>query len=128
MLQDLDGAHDLRFVLVIDQHQVGRDRHLAVGEGVERVDDLLGIGAARHLDLDFDLLGGIVGDGADLDLVFTRGIFDRGDELFGIRTEGYVADYDALGVGGVELGAHQHFAIAVIVFGEIGEAASWEVG
>ena len=38
VLEDLGGGHHLGFALRVDEHQVGRDRQLAVGEGVESVD------------------------------------------------------------------------------------------
>ena len=128
VLEQLGGAGQLRFVLFVDEHQVRRDRHLAVGEGVEGVNHLLGVGAAGQLDLDLDLFGGKVADGGNLDLVLAGGILDRIDQIFGGGAVGNVANDDALGISGIEPGTHQHLAVAIFVLGDVDLATGEEIG
>ena len=76
VLQDFSGAHDLRPIVFVDQHQVGRKRQLAVGEGVECIHDLLGVGPARGSLISISTsFSRVVADGTDFDLVFARSIF-----------------------------------------------------
>ena len=74
--QDLAHAHEVG-LLVPDDAGVGRNRHLAVGEGVERVDRLVRRFVGRHLHDDLHVLGRVVDHAADLDLALLVGLDDR---------------------------------------------------
>ena len=74
--QDFAHAQEMGFLLP-DDAGVGRDRNLAVGEGVEGVDGFVARLVGRNLDDDFDLVGRIVVDLPDFDLALVVGLDDR---------------------------------------------------
>ncbi len=126
ILNDLRDRHRDR-VAVADDKKVDRYRHLAVGEGVQRVDDVLGVDSARQRKLDLDVLGGEVVDAGYLDLVLLGRCLYRSDETLGRGTERYFANEDALRITGVELRPHQHLPVAVLIVRDIDEASGREV-
>jgi len=73
--QDLFHPHEVGFVAV-DDAGVGGDRHLAVGEGIEGVDGLVGRHARRQVDDDLHMLGRVVVDLLHLDLALVVGLDD----------------------------------------------------
>ena len=89
--QDLRNPEEVR-LLVPDDARVRGDRHLAVGEGVERVDGLVRRLVGRDLNDDFDLVGRIVVDLSDLDLALVVGLNDRILDRLGGRGIGNLGD------------------------------------
>ena len=89
-LEDVADAEELRLVvaglrIAHDDAGGGVELHLAAGEDVELLDDLLRLAALREMDEDLDLVGGVVVDVLDLDLALGVGGEDRLDERFGGR-------------------------------------------
>ena len=117
-------------LLVPDDAGVGRDRHLAVGEGVERVDRLVRRLVGRHLHDDLDLFGRVVVDLADLDLALFVGLDDRLLDRLGGRGVGDLGDGQRPLVDLRDAGAHLHGAApqAVVVAAHVGHAARREIG
>ena len=103
---------------------------LAGGEDVELLDELLGVGALGQVDEDLNLFGGIVVDVADLELALGVGGEDRLDERLGGGAEGQLGDGEQVLRAHLDAGADLHLSatLAVVVFGEVGDAAGGEVG
>ena len=118
---ELDGP------VVADDDDAAGEADLAVGEGVERVDELLGFHAGRGADLDFHVLAGEVVDGLDLDLAFARGVLDGGGEGLGGDAGRQLLDDDGGLVLDLDLGAHGHAAFAVLIIPRVHQAAGGEV-
>ena len=127
--QDLRNPEEVR-LLVPDDARVRGDRHLAVGEGVERVDGLVRRLVGRDLNDDFDLVGRIVVDLSDLDLALVVGLDDRILDRLGGRGIGYFGDGERAFVDLRNLGAHLHRPApqAVVIAAHVGHAARREVG
>jgi hypothetical protein len=84
-LEDVADAEEDGFVVAgvgvaDDDAGGGVELHLAAGEDVELLDDLVGLGALREVDEDLDLVGGVVVDVLDLDLALGVGGEDGLDE------------------------------------------------
>ena len=117
-------------LLLPDDAGVRRDRHLAVGEGVKRVDGLVGRLVGRDLNDDLHLVGRIVVDLADLDLALFVGLDDRLLDRLGGRRIGDLGDGQRALVDLRNAGADLHGAAAqtVVVAAHVGHAARREVG
>ena len=126
VLQHLGDGHDTRQV-TIDDEERHRDRHLAVGEGIQGIHHVSGIDAAGQLDLYLDILGGEVLDGGNLHLVLARRIFDGVDQRFRRRAVRNLAHDDTLLVRGIEPGPHEDLTVAVFVVGHVHHAAGGKV-
>ncbi len=124
---DLAYRHDRRHVVPYDEGIDG-NRVLAVGKGVERIDNILGVLTPCELYLDLHLVRREVVDGGYLQLVLLRRRLDGGDEALGGRTEGELTDDDPLGIGCVQPRPHENLADAVLVIGDVDKAAGKEVG
>lgn len=117
-------------LLVFDHADVGRYGQFAIGEGVERLLDGLGVGSGGQIDKDLDDVGGIILDALDFDLALFVGRDDRIDQAgsrlakrkFGDGELEFAALFDA----GANFDATT--ALAVVVFGHVGDAAGREVG
>jgi len=123
---DLGDAHHRRAALA-DYRQVDRDRHRAVGVHEERLPGLLRVVAAGRHDFDFDLLGGVVVDAGDFDLVLFGRLLDRGDQALGGGGGRNFAD-DQLAAVDVDLRPEGDLAVAVLVFADIHHPALLEIG
>ena len=117
-------------LVVLDHAGRRRKLHLAVGEDVELLDDLLGLAALRQVDQDLDLVGRVVVDVLDLDLALGVGGQDRLDQRLGRRAEGQLGDREEGLAAHLDLRPDLHLAaaLAVVVLGEVGDAAGREVG
>ncbi len=82
------------------------------------------------MDEDLDGVGGVVVDVLDLDLALRVGGENRLDERDGRGAVGQLGDGDLVFAAGLHLGADFYFsaALAIVVVGEIGDAARWEIG
>ncbi len=127
--QDLAHAHEVG-LLVPDDAGVGRNRHLAVGEGVERVDRLVRRLVGRHLHDDLHVLGRVVVHAADLDLALLVGLDDRLLDRLGGRRIGNFGNGQRPFVDLRYLGAHLHHPApqAVVVARHVDHAARRKVG
>ena len=127
--QDLRNPEEVR-LLVPDDARVRGDRHLAVGEGVERVDGLVRRLVGRDLNDDFDLVGRIVVDLSDLDLALVVGLDDRILDRLGGRGIGNLGDGKRPFVDLRNLRPHLHRAAAkaVVIAAHVGHAARREIG
>ena len=92
MAQHVADGEELRFV-VLYHTAVGRDIHLAVGEGIEGVECLVGRHSRGEVHLYLDLGGSVVIHLARLYLTLLDGLEDRVDESGGGLAERYLA-YD----------------------------------
>ena len=129
MAQHVAHGEEARLV-ILDDAAVGRDINLAVGEGIEGIDGLVGRCAGCELYLNLHVTGRHVDDAAGLDLPFFDGLGDgvlQGSGRFG---EGHLADDECLVVELVDLGtdAHHAAALPVVVFAHVDGAAGGEVG
>ena len=117
-------------LLVVDDAAVGRHAQLAIGEGVERVDGLVGRHARRQVHLYFHLFGREVVRLAYLDFALLAGADDALDELARGSAVGDFADDKRLVVQFAYLGAYLHHAapLAVVVTAHVDGAARGEVG
>ena len=97
-------------LLVVDDAAVGRHAQLAIGEGVERVDGLVGRHARRQVHLYFHLFGREVVRLAYLDFALLAGADDALDELARGSAVGDFADDKRLVVQFAYLGAYLHHA------------------
>ena len=77
--QHVAHSKELRFV-VLDDTAVGRDIHLAVGKGIERVDGLVRRNSWCQMHLNLHLGRGEVSHVACLDLTLLNGFGDAFDE------------------------------------------------
>ena len=114
----------------VDDAAVGRDADLAVGEGVERVDGLVGRGARRQVYQYLYAAGGEVLHFADFDFPLLAGFHDGvayARHGLSIRN---LLDGKRLVVYLLYLGTHAHAAaaLAVVVFGDVDAAARLKVG
>ena len=127
--QHVADGEEARFV-VLDDAAVGRDIDLAVREGIEGVDGLVGRGARGELYLNLHVTGCHVDDAAGLDLAFLDGFGDGVLQSGGCFGERHFADDKRLVVELVDLGTDTHHAAAlpVVVFAHVDGTAGGEVG
>ena len=127
--QQVAHAHEVRLV-VVDDTAVGRDAHLAVGEGIEGIDGLVGRGTGYEVNQYLGMLGRIVVDLANLDFPLLLRFEYRLDERRGGLAVGYLDDGEGAVVELLDFGTHLHAAapLAVVVFGHVDEAAGLEIG
>ena len=127
LAQNLRHGH-LNGPIVLDDDNAAGDGDFAIGEGVEGIDQLIGAHAAGSLDLDLDLLGGVIVDALDLDFALARGVFDRADQRIGGGRGRDFLDDDGGLVLDFDPGADLDFAGAILVAAGIHEAAGLEIG
>ena len=127
--QHVADGEKLRFV-VLNHAAVGRDVHLAVGEGVEGVDGLVRRHARCQVHLHLGVGGRVVVHFLGLYLALVDGLENRLDECAGVLAEGNLAYHQRLIVEFLYLGAHfEHpAALAVVVAAHIDAAPRGEVG
>ena len=127
--QDFGDAEEARFV-VLNDTGIRRDADFAIGEGVERLQGLVGVDAGGKEDTDLDMLGGAVLDLGDADLALVDCLENGVDEARGGRAEGNLADDELFGLHLFDAGAHLDAAAAesVVVVGDVGDAALREIG
>ena len=127
--EDLLHAEEVRLVLP-DDACVRRDRHLAVREGIERIDGLVRRFVGGHLDHDLHLVGRIVVHLADLDLSLVVGLDDRLLDRLGGRRIGDLRDGEGPLVDLRDLRTHLDRTApqTVVVAAYVGHAARREVG
>ena len=124
----LTHGEELR-VIVSHHAAIGRDRDLAAGKGVERIDRLVGRDAARQLDLDIGLRCGLVIDLLDLDLPGLVRLQDRVDEAAGRAGVGQLRDGEGVRVDLLDPCPHLYLTstLSVAVLGDIDQSAGGEV-
>ena len=129
VFEDVVHREELRLV-ILDDAGVRVEGRLAVGEGVQGVDGLVGRDVVGKVQDDLHLLGGHVIDFLDLDLAFVLGLDDRIDEHMGGLAEGKLGDGDGVLVHLLDPGPHLDLAapLPLVVFGTVGDAAGGEVG
>lgn len=106
----------------VDHAGVGRDRNLAIGEGVQGVDGGLCVRARREGDDDLGVFSRIVFDFLDLYLAFGVGGDDRVDERAGGRAKGNLGDRQLVLASDLKLRADEDLAATqpVVVVREVG--------
>ena len=116
--------------LLVDDAAVGRDRDLAVGKGVKRVDRLVARRAGREVHQYFHAGGRVVVHLADFDFPLVVGFENAVDQARGGLAEGDFADSERLVVDFLNLGAYFHVAAAhtIVVARHVDAAAREEVG
>ena len=126
--QDFVHPHEVRMT-VLDHTGIGRDGNLAVGEGVERVDGLVGRDVVLQLDHDLHAVRRHVVHLLDLDLSLVAFADDGVDQAFGGLSEGDLADGQRAFVHLLDPGADLDLAAAqaVVVFGAVHQAARREI-
>ena len=114
--------------VILDDQSTDTDRLLAVGKSVKRVYDIFGMHASGKANLNLDFLTRIIANPRDFEFVFPGCTFNRGDKGIRRRAKRQLAHDNAFGVFGIELGTHEHFAIAIGVFGHIDKTARRKIG
>ena len=127
LAQHLGHGHLDRPVVPDDDDAAG-DGDFAIGEGIERIHQLLRADAAGRLDLDLHLLRREIVDALDLDLALVRGVLDGADQRIGRGRGRDFLDDDRGLVLDLDLGADLDLAGAVLVAARVHEAAGLEVG
>ena len=129
MFKDIADSEELRFV-VLDDAAVWRDVYLAVREGEERVESLVGRSSWCQLHLYLDVCRRVVVNVTCLDLSFVDSLEDGLDECCGGLAERYLADDESLGIDLLYLCAHLEYSatLSVVVARNIYAAACGEVG
>ena len=129
MFQHLADRHEMGLV-VHDDAAVRRDADLAVGEGIERVDRLVGRDARRQMHQDFDVARRVVVDLLYLDFAFVVGFQYRVNQRRGGFPVGNLADDERFVVLLGDFGTHFHRAapLAVVVFRDVDVSARLEIG
>ena len=117
-------------LVVFDDTAVGRDVYLAVGEGVERVDSLVGRHARRQVNLNLHLGSRVVVHLLSLYLAFLDSTQNGVDERRRSLRERNLANDDSLRVELLYLCAHLHgaSALSVVVLRNVYRTARREVG
>ena len=124
-------AHGEEARLVVLYHAaVGRQVYLAVGEGIQRVDGLVGRYARRQMHLYLHLGGSVVVNLARLYLALVYGFEYGVDERCGGLAVWYLLYDDGLVVYLLNLGAHFELsaALTVVILAHVYRAAGGEVG
>ena len=127
--QYVTNGEKLRFV-VLDDTTVGRDVHLAVGEGIEGIEGLVGRNSGSKVHLNLDLGGCVVIHLACLDFSLLDGLEDGIDEGCGGLAKGYLADDESLVVELLYLSPHlkRSSTLSVVVFSHVDTAPGGEIG
>ncbi len=127
--QDFADADEVR-LLVGDDARVGRYGDFAVGEGIERVDGLVGRFVGAYVDDDFHLFGGVVVHFPYLDFSLFVGLDDGLLDGLGCGAVGDFGNGERALVDFGDACAHLHYAAAqsVVVARHVDEAARLEVG
>ena len=123
-------THGEELRVIISHHAaIGRDGDLATGEGVERIDRLVGRDSARQLDLDIGLCSGLVVDLLDLDLPRLIRLQDRVDEAAGRAGVGQLRDGEGVRVDLLDPCPHLYLpsTLSVAVPGHIDQPPGGEV-
>ena len=113
---------------VFDDQGIDADGLLAVGKSVKRIYSIFGMHTPSKADFNFDSLTRIIADTRDFEFVFPGCTFNRGDKRFRRRAKRQLAHNNAFGIFGIEFGSHEHFAIAVGVFGDIDKTTRRKIG
>ena len=129
MAQQLGNAKEARFV-VLNHAAVGRNRHLAVGEGVERVDGLIGRNSRLQINHNLDFGGSVVVHLLDFYLAFFIGFqygIDERCRAFSVR---HVLNHQRFVIDFLDASAHSHSTatLTVVVARNVDETARREVG
>ena len=129
MAQHIAHGEELR-LLVLNDAAVGREIDLAVAEGIEGIDGLVGRYARCEVHLYFDIGSGVVVHLLGFDLSFFNGLQDGIDERRGSLREWYLANDKCLLVEFLNLCTHLQnaAALAVVVFRHVDASARGEVG
>ena len=98
------------------------------GQGIERIDNICCVHAARQLEFYFYLFRRIVVNFRNFYFSRLRRRFYRSDEAFGSAAEREFTDNNPFIVGGVQLCPHQHLALAVLIVGHVDKPAGLKVG
>ncbi len=125
-IQDLMDSHDGRDI-VPDHQRVDGKLCFAIRVGIQGVDNLLGVGIAGQIDLDVHLFCGIVVDRADLQLALLGSFLHRANHRLAGRTIGKLLNYDAFGIGGVQLGANGNRTLAITVILNVNDTPAEEI-
>ena len=125
-LKDLRDAQELRPPRI--QHdRTRRERLLAVRERIERSDRLVGVFPGGQLQLDAHGVAREVVHLADADLLLPDRLLDRRGERVRRLAPGEFGDDEALAFL-LDLRADLHLAEAVLVVGDVHDAAELEIG
>ena len=129
MAQHVGHGEELRLI-VLDDAAVGRKVDFAIGEGIERIDGLVGRDSRREVHLHFHVGRSEVGHVLGLDFPLFDGFgdaFAKGADGLGERQ---VADDERLVVELLNLGAYFQYtaSLAVVVFRNVDRAPRGEVG
>ena len=117
-------------MLVDDDAGIGRNRHLAIGEGIEGVDGLVGRHTGIEVDDNLALLGCVVVDLLNLDLTLVVALHDALDDAARGGAVGYLADDKCFLILLTDSRTNAHLAATqtVVVVGHIHQASRREVG
>jgi len=86
------------------------------------------VDSARQSYLYLHILRRVVAYARDFQFAFAGGVLYGGHYGLGGGAERQFPYDNAFRVACVKLGAQQHFAVAVVIFGDIGQSAGGEVG
>ena len=127
--QHIADGEELWFV-VLNNTAVGRDIHLAVGEGIKGIESLVGRHSRGEMHLYLHLCSSIVIYLTCLYLAFFDGLEDRVDESGRSLAERYLAYDKGLVVEFLYLRSHLKRAstLSVVVFSHVDTAPGGEVG
>src|ERR1700751_2027567 len=90
---------------------------------IESRDSFIGIFTRRQSNHDFNRGGREIVDRANLDLLFSSGVFNRADDGFGRSTKRELPNYEVVVVSFFNLGPDFYFAIAFIVLAGVHQPA-----
>ena len=112
--QQFRHAQEARF-FVLNHAAVWRNRHFAVGEGVERIDGLVGRNARLQIDHNLDFGGGVVVNLLDFYLAFLVGFqygIDKRRRAFAVR---HVLNHQRFVIDFLDAGSHTYRAAALTI-------------
>ena len=127
--QDLAHTHE-GGMLVDDDTSIGRNRYFTIGEGIERIDGLVGRDTGIQVNHDFALLGGVIVDFLDLDFTFVVTLHDAVDDAARGGSVWYLANNQSFLILLTDTCTDAHLAAtqAIVVVGHVHQAARREVG
>ena len=113
--------------VVLDDDDAAGDGHLAIGEGIQRINQFLRVHARVAADFDLDVFGREIVDGFHLQLAFLHRVFDGGDQRFRRGRRRNFLDDDGGFVLRLDLGADFHRAFAVLIIARVHQAAGRKI-